>query len=285
LKRIAPFLCLILAVLTRFSPLALAQGGPPFRSDDPDTPENKNWEINTVLVGDRNPSEGFYETPNLDINYGLGNRIQLKYEVPLSIHETRDPSDHFAAGLGNSLFGVKLRFFSHHPKTAEPDANGKRESNFAMSIYPQLMLSNPTRSVRRDIVDPGPQFLMPMEANGKIGPLRISGEVGYWFTNKNVPSSWIRGVIVGHEFKKKTEVDLELYDQDATRATAAEPKTRESTLGIGFHTPLGKKGSVWLLGMVGRSLVPVTLTNGQPSWIASVGLQFVTSRKRRRSMD
>ncbi|MDR3677962.1 MAG: hypothetical protein P4N24_20945 [Acidobacteriota bacterium] len=285
MKRIVPVLCLILAALSRFSPLALAQGGPPFRSDDPDTPENKNWEINTVLLGDRNPSAGFYETPNLDINYGLGNRIQLKYEVPLSIHETRDPSDHFAAGLGDSLLGVKLRFFSHHPESAKPDSNGKRESNFALSIYPQLLLSNPTRSVRRDIVDPGPQFLMPMEANGHVGPIRISGEVGCWFSNKSVPSSWIRGVIVGHEFKKKTEVDMELYDQDDTRATATELKTRESTLGIGFHTPLGKKGSVWLLGMVGRSLLPVTPTNGQPSWIASLGLQFVTSRKRRNSID
>jgi hypothetical protein len=236
-------------------------------------------------VGDRNPAEGFYETPNIDINYGLGNRVQLKYEVPLSIHETRDSSDHIAAGLGDSLFGVKWRFYSHHPKTAAPDSNGKRESNFAMSIYPQLLLSNPTRSIRRDIVEPGPQFLMPMEANARIGPIRISGEFGYWFTNKDVPNSWIRGVIVGHEFKKKTELDLELYDQDATRATADEPKTRESTLGIGFHTPLGKSGSVWFLGMVGRSLVPVNRTNGQPSWIASLGLQFVTSRRRRRSSD
>jgi len=285
MKRIAPFLCLILAALTRFSPLALAQGGPPFRSDDPDTPENRNWEINTVLVGDRNPSEGSYETPNLDINYGLGNRVQLKYEVPLSIHESRDSSGHVAAGLGNSLFGVKCRFFSHHPKTAESDANGKRESNFAMSIYPQLLLSNPTRSVRRDIVDPGPQFLMPVEANARIGPIRISGEFGYWFTNKDVSNSWIRGVIVGHEFKKKTELDLELYDQAATRATADEPKTRESTFGVGVRTPMTRDGSVWFLAMAGRSLVSVTPTNGQPSWIASVGVQLLSGKRRRHSSD
>jgi len=88
---------------------------------------------------------------------------------------------------------------------------------------------------------------MPMEANARIVPVRISREVGYWFTNKDVPNSWIGGVIAGHEFKKKTEVDLELYDQDATRAAAAGPKTRESTLGIGFHPPLGKKGPAWSL--------------------------------------
>ena len=285
MKQIAPFLCLILAALTRFSPLALAQGGPPFRSDDPDTPGNRNWEINTVFMGDRNPSEGFYETPNIDINYGLGNRVQLKYELPLSIHESRDSSGHLNAGLGNSLLGVKWRFYSHHRSTAVPDETGKRESNFAVSIYPQLLLNNPTRSVRHDIVEPGPQLLLPLEANAKIGPLRISGEFGYWFTNKDVPNSWIRGVIVGHEFRKKTEVDLELYDQASTSATASETKTRETTLGIGFRTPLAKNGSVWLLGMVGRSLVTVTRTNGQPSWIASVGIQFVTSHKRRYSID
>jgi hypothetical protein len=154
-----------------------------------------------------------------------------------------------------------------------------------MSIYPQLLLNNPTRSVRRDIVEPGPQLLIPLEANARIGPIRISGELGYWFTNKDFPNSWIRGVIVGHEFRKKTELYLELYDQDATRATADEPKTRESTLGIGFRTPLAKNGSVWFLGMVGRSLVTVTQTNGQPSWIASLGLQIVTSRRRRYSSD
>src|SRR5450759_3126047 len=119
MKRISPFLCLILAALTRFSPLALAQGGPPFRSDDPDTPGNKRWEINTVLVGDRNPSEGSYLMPNIDVNYGLGNRIQLKYEVPLSIHESRGSSGHVAAGLGNSLLGVKWRFYARHPKSKE----------------------------------------------------------------------------------------------------------------------------------------------------------------------
>lgn len=285
MKRIAPFLCLILAALTHLSPLALAQGGPPFRSDDPDTPGKRNWEINTVLIGDRNPSEGSYVTPNIDVNYGLANRVQLKYELPLSIHESRGSSSHVAAGLGNSLLGVKWRFYSHHPRTEAPDETGKRKSNFAMSIYPQLLLNNPTRSVRRDIVEPGPQLLIPLEANARIGPIRISGEFGYWFTSKDVPNSWIRGVIVGHEFRKKTELYIELYDEAATRETRGEPKTRESTLGIGFRTPMARNGSVWFIGMAGRSLVTVTPINGQPSWIASVGLQFVTSRRRRHSSD
>ena len=285
LKRIAQIFCLILAALGRFSPLALAQGGPPFRSDDPDTPGNGNWEINTVLVGDRNPSEGFYETPNLDLNYGLGGRIQLKYELPLSIYESRGSTDHVAAGLGDSLLGVKARFYSHHPETAKRDETGRRESNFAISTYPQLVLSNPTSSIRRHVVEPGPQYLLPVEAKAKIGPIRVSGEYGYWFGNKTVPPAWIRGMIVGHEFRNKTEVDLEFYDRDDTKATPLEPKNRETTLGIGLRTPLVRKHSAWFIAMVGTSVAPVTRINGQPCWIATVGLQFLSSGRRRHSFD
>ena len=285
MKRNASFLCLIIATLTRFSPLALAQGGPPFRSDDPDTPGNKNWEINIVLTGDRNPSEGSYATPNIDVNYGLGNRIQLKYEVPFSIQESRGPSGHVVAGLGNSLLGIKWRFYSHHPRNKMPDDTYKRESNFSISIYPQLLLNNPTSSVRREIVDPGPQFLIPLEASTRIGPIRISGEFGHWFTSKDVSNSWIRGVIIGHEFRRKIEVSLEVYDQKATSGPVGKSTARESTLGIGCRIPVAGRGSVWFIAMAGRSLVTVTPTNDQPSWIASVGVQVLSGRRRRYSSD
>ncbi|MCU1338413.1 MAG: hypothetical protein JWO19_3994 [Bryobacterales bacterium] len=284
MKPIAPFLCLSLAALMRFSPLALAQGGPPFRSDDPDTPGNRRWEINTILVGDRNPSAGSYLLPNIDINYGLGSRIQIKYEVPLSVQESRGSPAHVAGGLGNSLLGVKWRFYAHHPKSKESGEMNKKESTFGISIYPQLLLNNPTGLIRPGIVEPGPQFFFPVEANAKIGPIRISGELGYWFANKKAPNSWIRGVIVGHEFGNRTELYLELFDQ-ATGETSDEPKTRESTLGIGFRTPMARNGSVWFMGMGGHSLVAVTPTNGQPSWIASVGFQILTGKRRRNSSD
>jgi len=69
---------------------AYAQGGPPFRTDDPETPGNRHWEINFGWIGDRNPEAGAYQVPDFDINYGLGDRIQLKYEIP--IHRRDSPS-------------------------------------------------------------------------------------------------------------------------------------------------------------------------------------------------
>ncbi len=80
------------------------------------------------FLADRNPRGGSYETPDLDINYGIGNRIQLKYEVPVGIQEVRGDESHVVAGLGNSLFGVKYRFYEHHYKNHMKDESAKSSS-------------------------------------------------------------------------------------------------------------------------------------------------------------
>src|SRR6202167_3514122 len=77
------------AVPVLFAAAAYPQGGPPFRTDDPETPGNQHWEINFGWIGDRNPADGGYQVPDFDINYGLGDRIQLKYELPIAIEEIR----------------------------------------------------------------------------------------------------------------------------------------------------------------------------------------------------
>jgi len=259
--------------------VASAQGGPPFSSDDPDTPGNNHWEINIGFIGERSLYGGSYETPDIDINYGVGNRIQLKYELPLSILETRGGPSHVLAGPGNSLLGVKYRFYQRHSKTHMRD--GEREVKFSASVYPQWLLSNPTRSVARGIVDPAPQFLLPLEGNAEIGWLRLSGEVGYWFAGKGVPNAWIRGVVAGHEFRKDTELYLELYDRQEVRASAGTPDLRETTLGIGGRVPINKLQSLRLIAMGGHGLVSATPANGQPGWIAYVGIQFLSEHRRR----
>ena len=90
----------------------------------PKTPGNRHWEINFGFIADRNPAAGAYQLPDFDINYGLGDRIQLKYEIPIALEETR-PQDaipgqaaqpgQLIGGLGESLLGIKWRFYEHHP--------------------------------------------------------------------------------------------------------------------------------------------------------------------------
>jgi hypothetical protein len=280
IKQARRFLCGTIIALALFARLAFAQGGPPFLSDDPDTPGNKNWEINLGFLGQRGPSEGAYQVPDMDINYGLGHRIQLKVELPLAVEETRGESGHALAGFGNSLLGVKYRFYAHHPKTETPQPPGERESNFGLSVYPQLALSTATRSAPDQVFEPG--LLLPMEASAILGPIRVSAEVGYWL-NKNIPDSWIRGIIVGHEFKKDTECYLELYDQRDVSGTDRQPKAGETSLGFGGRLPIVRSGSFRLLGMVGHDVASSPI--GHSSWIAYVGIQFLSGQRRRHSSD
>jgi hypothetical protein len=297
-----------LAVLmTWWAPDALAQGGPPFRTDDPETPGNKHWEINFGWIGDRNPTAGAYQVPDFDINYGLGDRIQLKYELPIAIEETRSiPATSRQAGqaasviggLGASLLGVKIRFYEHHPgdpwirhkppsaaKSAPQSGAEAPVANFSVGTYPQLSLNNPTNSVGRGLVAAGPDFLLPLEANARLGPLRFDAEAGYRFGNHQSPQSWIRGLLIGHEFTERTEAYLEIYDQqDANRIppglgvgqfATGQTKQREATLGVGGRQALNKGRTLLLLLMGGRSFQSVGGANGQPGWIAYAGLQLL----------
>jgi hypothetical protein len=128
-------------------------------------------------------------------------------------------------------------------------------------------------------MEPAPQLLLPLEANAEIRRIRISGEVGYWFKSKGIPNSWIRGAVVGHEFKKDTELYLELYDQKDVQAPAGMKSLRDSTIGIGGRIPVVK----WLrlIGMAGHGLVSATPDNGQPRWIFYAGIQFLSAGRRR----
>ncbi|MGA8632227.1 MAG: hypothetical protein WBE56_06385 [Terracidiphilus sp.] len=254
--------------------MAHAQGGPPFITDDPGTPGNRNWEINFGWIGDHNPGQSYYEIPDVDMNYGFGDRIQLKYELPLAAGT--DTSGGTGFGLGESLLGVKWRYFEYH-KPGEP----KSDDNllYSLGTYPQASINNPTSSVRRGIVVPGPQYYLPIEATAQFGPVALNGEVGRWFGNKHQPSQWGRGLIVGHQFNERTELYTELYDlQDANRIDNL-PKQRELTLDFGGRQSLDKANHVRLLFMGGRAIQDVTRTNGEPSWIAYLGIQLLLGPK------
>lgn len=267
---------LFLALLLLSVRLLHAQAGPPFLNDDPDTPGNRHWEINYGFTANHNPGASYYQTPDFDLNYGWGDRIQLKYELPIS--EATIGNNTTVGGLGESLLGVKWRYYEHRRAGSAPDDD--KAVNFSAGTYPQLSLNNPTSAVRRGVVQyPGPNFLLPLEASARIGWLRLDGQVGYWFGNAHTPQDWIRGLVAGHEFTEKTELYAEIYDeQDANRIDGV-PKQRETVLDAGGRHAIDKNNSLLLLFMGGRSFQKVTAANGQPNWVAYVGLQMLLGPK------
>jgi hypothetical protein len=280
----------ILAIAILFTAaFARAQGGPPFITDDPGTPGNKQWEINVGFVGTHvplaarssssiastyQPGTSAYQLPDLDINYGLGDRIQLKYEIPLAA--TTDGNNTTVAGVGQSLPGIKWRFYEHYtagkPKTDE-------NQTFSMSLYPMVSFNNSRSASNRGIVPGGPGYWLPMEVAGRIGWLNYNGEVGYWFGNHAVPDHWGRGLILGHEFNDRTELYAEINDQQDTNRIDGAPKQRQLVADFGGRQSLDKDSHFRLLFMAGRSIQTVTSTNGQPNWVAYAGIQFLFGPK------
>jgi hypothetical protein len=272
MRKLFPLILLLVSALA--APSTHAQGGPPFITDDPGTPGNKHWEINFGWEADHNPANAYYETPDIDMNYGCGDRIQLKYELPMAVYT--DPNNTTRAGLGESLIGVKWRPYEHHKAGKEPS---DENMDFSIGTYPQASINNPTSAVRRGIVENGPQYYLPMEMTAKIGPINFNGEVGHWFGNQLIPSRWGRGLIAGREFNDRFELYSEIYDlQDANRIGSV-PKQRELTLDIGGRQSLNRSNKIRLLFMGGRALQAVTRQNSEPSWIAYLGVQFLLGPK------
>lgn len=249
---------------------ANGQAGPPFRSDEPDTPGNGHWEINIAGMASRNPAEGRYALPNLDFNYGFGDRIQLKYEMAYGVEEARGSTRSLAGGVANSLAGVKYRFF-------EKRASRTGETNFALSVYPQLLFSTVHSSVRRNIADPG-QFYLPLECSDRVGQLTFSGELGHWFARQQVPGAWVEAAVLGHDFSKKSGLYAEIYRTTGIQ-NGESRRVPDLTLGVGGRKSIKENGSLGLLAMLGHSLLPPERTGTRPQWIAYIGLRVLIGNK------
>ncbi|HET7183647.1 MAG TPA: hypothetical protein VFI82_03120 [Terriglobales bacterium] len=234
---------------------AFAQGGPPMRTDDPGTPGNGNWEINTGLTTDRRVQERNFDAPVLDINYGAGDHLQLNFEIPYLVRGTNNGPTQ--AGLGNSGIAAKWRFYENE------------KLGLDISMYPRLEFNNPTASVRRGLADRGQRFLMPFELSKKLGPIQVNPEAGYWFTQHG-PDLWIAGIAVGHQASERLELLAEQYNTGDVGGSY-----HESTFGGGGRLRL--HGPVLLIFMAGRSFRGAA--SGEPQLIGYLGLQIQIKKK------
>ena len=188
-----------LAILFMLAPAGVrAQGGPPLITDDPDTPGPGYWEINLSGLFEKNRLERRFETPRLDVNYGVGRRIQLKYEMPWL--EVRPPGQPTRSGAGNSVTGVKWRFLG---------AEGKR---VAWSVYPQLEFNTDHGSVDKGLVEPGRQLLLPTEITLEVRHVEINGEVGRNLVEHG-PDGWVYGISTEANVTRRLELLAELHGE------------------------------------------------------------------------
>ena len=96
--------------------------------------------------------------------------------------------------------------------------------------------------------------------------LDLDFEAGYYFAHRG-PEERILGFVAGHEFTRRLELDVELYND---HAMGAEPNF--TTLDVGGRYRLGR-GFI-LLFMAGRSIANST---GQVDFMGYLGVQILLS--------
>jgi len=231
----------------------VAWGGPPLLTSDTGTPGNRHWEINTGLSLEKTISHVGVALRVVDINYGLGEMIQLKVELPWLFfkpegEETRD-------GIGNSVLGIKWRFLD------------EERHGIAMSIYPQVEFNTARSSVDKGLVDKGTKIILPFEMERKFGAVNVTGELGYIFNPEN-ENQWFYGLAFGYKTSERIEWVGEIFGVTSSNFDWA---THDLVFNLGFRWKLTN----WLNlnTSAGRSLHAVA--GNEKTLLFYTGLQFV----------
>jgi hypothetical protein len=175
---------------------ALGQGGPPMITDDPGTPGNKKWEINLAFAFEHRPNERSFDTPGIDLNYGVGEHIQLTLQGgPVLL--TR--SGHgLIGGLGGTEAALKWRFLD------------EEKSGFDASMFPRVIFNITQSSVRRGLAEDGTRFQIPFQVAKTFGRFHADAEFGPLASTLG-RSEWIYGIVGGVELAKTTMLMAELH--------------------------------------------------------------------------
>jgi hypothetical protein len=198
----------ILAAALLFSSAhAFAQGGPPLITDDPGTPGNGHWEINIAALWTGSPGNEVVETPYFDVNYGLGDHLQLKLESGLTIvHQNTIGVD---TGWGSAIAGVKWRFLD------------EETSGVSVSTYPQISFHSFFSSQDTVVSTPGTSYILPVEASKSFGKFALNPEFGYMKETLS-PSEFFYGLVTAYEFQKDREALFEIHGQNRPAAGGEE---------------------------------------------------------------
>lgn len=190
------FLFVAFAIWTLAARDARAQGGPPMITDDPGTPGNGKFEINFATAFERRPQEFSVDVPAIDVNYGLGDHIQLTLQTaPVLLKR----SDHGAiGGMGGTEAALKWRFL-------DEETNG-----FSVSTFPRIMFNVQQSSVRRGLAEDGTRVQLPFQVAKKFGKIALDFEWGALASTVG-RSQWLYGVVGGVDLTKSTTVMAELH--------------------------------------------------------------------------
>jgi hypothetical protein len=185
--------------------VAFGQGGPPMITDDPGTPGNGKWENNLAIAFEHSSDETAYDLPAIDLNYGVGEHIQLTLQTAPVLLKRNDHGP--IGGLGGTEAALKWRFVD------------EATSGFDMSMFPRVIFNIVQSSVRRGLAEDGTRFQIPFQIAKTFGRWHADAEFGPLASTVG-RSEWLYGIVGGFDVAKPTMLMAELHGRsrmDLTR--------------------------------------------------------------------
>ena len=221
-------------------------------TDDPGTPGDKHWEINISSILSKSSDEQLIQFPYFDINYGLGDHLQLKAETGWVISKNDAPSEH--SGANTIMLGVKYRFLD------------EETSGFSMSTYPQFQFHHFFSSQDPEITTPGNQYILPLEFAKTFGNWILNPEIGYLYGTV-VASEFFYGVVIAFEAAKPWEPLIEVHVN-----TYLDGGGSITLLNLGARYALNPHMN--LMGALGHTLTHAHTQDSESELDANLGLQL-----------
>ena len=167
-------------------------------TDDPGTPGNGKWENNFAIIFEHRPNETSIDVPEIDLNYGVGEHIQLTLQnAPVLLKRSGHGP---IGGLGSTEAAVKWRFLD------------EATSGFDISMFPRVLFNIVQSSVRRGLAEDGTRFQIPFQIAKSFGRWHADVEVGPRAITVG-RSEWLDGIVCGFDLAKPTMLMAELHDE------------------------------------------------------------------------
>jgi hypothetical protein len=187
---------LIIAALCLIMGTGELWAGPPFATDDPETPEYQHGEFYIASQYAKNDEGKSATAPHFEFNYAALPDVMLHTIVPLVWNKPNDESSKY--GLGDVELGVKYRFI--HESDTIPQ----------VGAFPILTL--PTGDEDRGLGDGRAKLFLPLWFQKSWGPWSSYAGGGYWINpGDNRKNYWFTGWQVQRELSELLAVGAEIF--------------------------------------------------------------------------
>jgi hypothetical protein len=241
LARALAFIALALLPLASF-----AQGGPPLITNDPDTPGDGNWEINIAAIGTHADGAWELSLPDLDINYGLGERIQLSVNVGNA--HAREEGSTARSGIGPVELAFRYRFLD------------EEKSGFSLAVQPHWARSWSQAAIRKGLAPEHDELGVPVQVARHFGEATVGGELGRNFIASE-PDEWQFGAFWSRDCIKGLNCLLEV------NAVRADGGSTDTIVNVGARHEFNEH--FVLQGSLGRQVA------GEPQTVFYLGVQLL----------